>query len=125
MQWNPEQVELLVELWSEGKSARAIAAELGSGFTRNSVIGKAHRLDLQHGEKPQKDAARPRKIPSKVPALVPLSGDVETWMCRWPTDEPGKLGLHVCGKTVQPGRHYCAQHCTEAYLIKSRTVMAA
>lgn len=125
MQWNQRQVDLLVTRWSEGQSARAIAAELGIGFTKNSVIGKAHRLDLRHGKTPPESVTRPKPEPVEVPEPVPLSKDVPTWMCRWPAEEPGKFGLRVCGKTVQPGREYCAEHCTEAYLIKSRACMAA
>ncbi len=122
MQWSQKQVDLLVERWSEGRPARSIAAELGIGFTKNSVIGKAHRLDLRHGKKPPKRLTEPE--PPELPEPVPISKDLPTWMCRWPA-EPGRFGLRVCGKTVQPGREYCAEHCTEAYLIKSRASMAA
>ena len=48
MQWTPERVEMLIRLWAEGLSARQIAIKLG-GVTRNAVIGKAHRLNLQRG----------------------------------------------------------------------------
>ena len=46
MSWTDERVELLKKLWSQGLSASQIAAELGGGVTRNSVIGKVHRLGL-------------------------------------------------------------------------------
>jgi GcrA cell cycle regulator len=45
MAWNDERTELLKALWADGLSASQIAAELG-GVTRNSVIGKVHRLHL-------------------------------------------------------------------------------
>ena len=45
MTWTDERVELLKKLWADGLSASQIAAELG-GVTRNSVIGKVHRLGL-------------------------------------------------------------------------------
>ena len=45
--WTPERVELLKQLWANGKSATAIELALdGSGITRNAVIGKVHRLKL-------------------------------------------------------------------------------
>lgn len=44
--WTDEKVELLRQLWLDGKSASQIAAELGDGVTRNAVIGKVHRLGL-------------------------------------------------------------------------------
>lgn len=43
--WTDERVEWLRTLWTQGLTASQIAAELG-GVTRNSVIGKAHRLGL-------------------------------------------------------------------------------
>ena len=43
--WTPENVDLLKKLWAEGLSAGQIAGRL-SGTTRNSVIGKVHRLGL-------------------------------------------------------------------------------
>ena len=45
MNWTDDRVELLKKLWSDGLSASQIAAELG-GISRNSVIGKVHRLGL-------------------------------------------------------------------------------
>lgn len=125
MQWSKQQVELLVARWSEGRPARLIAEELGAGFTKNSVIGKAHRLDLQHGEGPSGKVVVGEPEAPPVPDIAPISDDMQNWMCRWRTDEPGRFGLHICGKTVQPGRDYCAEHCTEAYLIRSRSAIAA
>ena len=46
MSWTPEREEKLKELWKKGHSASQIASLLGN-TTRNAVIGKAHRLNLQ------------------------------------------------------------------------------
>jgi len=46
MSWTDERVELLKQLWLDGKSASQISAALGNGLTRNAVIGKVHRLGL-------------------------------------------------------------------------------
>ena len=46
MSWTNEKVEKLKELWSKGHTASQIAEMLGD-TTRNAVIGKAHRLDLE------------------------------------------------------------------------------
>jgi len=59
MSWTQERVELLRKLWLEGLSAAQVAAELGSGVTRNAVIGKIHRLGLAERGKPS-SAPRPR-----------------------------------------------------------------
>src|SRR5579863_3730490 len=46
MSWTDEKVELLRQLWMDGRSASQISAVLGQGLTRNAVIGKVHRLGL-------------------------------------------------------------------------------
>jgi GcrA cell cycle regulator len=47
MSWTKERTELLRKLWTDGRSASQVAAELGGGLTRNAVIGKIHRLGIQ------------------------------------------------------------------------------
>jgi GcrA cell cycle regulator len=101
--WAPERVEALVWLWAEGFSARWIANKLG-GITRNAVIGKAYRLNLQRG------AIVPE--PKLLMIEEPPQTEVELGMCRW--------GLNVCSGTAQPGRHYCAEHLTLTYLERKR-----
>ena len=120
MQWTNERVEILTRLWADGLSARQIASKLG-GVTRNAVIGKAHRLNLQRGQ------AVPEFKPEPKPPVVheppPINHpDMKPWMCRWPSEGPGRHGLNICGKTVQPGRHYCAEHLTLAYRQRKRHV---
>ena len=46
MSWTDEKVEKLKDLWAKGHTASEIANMLGD-TTRNAVIGKAHRLDLE------------------------------------------------------------------------------
>lgn len=46
LEWNDGQVETLKSMWREGGSASEIARALGNGATRNTVIGKVHRLKL-------------------------------------------------------------------------------
>lgn len=45
--WTEQQTELLIQYWREGFSASQIAKLLGGGRTRNSIIGRAHRLGLR------------------------------------------------------------------------------
>ena len=61
--WTSDQIEQLKKLWSEGYSAAQIARAIG-GLTRCSVIGKAHRLNLE------------RRAPSPVPRLEPRKSPV-------------------------------------------------
>lgn len=120
MQWTSERVDQLAQLWADGFSARQIADKLGSGVTRNAVIGKAHRLNLQRGSEPVEYEPPPLPPPIQEPVFRPIP-EVKSWMCRWQIDDPGRFGLHICGKTVQPGRHYCAEHLTLAYVLKKRS----
>ncbi len=119
MTWTSERVDSLVRLWSQGWSARQIADKLG-GVTRNAVIGKAHRLNLQRGVPGPAPALEPPPPVVPYQPIMPMP-EVKGWMCRWPLEEPGRFGLHICGKTAQPGRHYCAEHLTAAYLMRRRT----
>jgi GcrA cell cycle regulator len=70
MSWTDERVELLRQLWLDGKSASQISAQLGHGVTRNAVIGKVHRLGLAGRAKaPSSTAAPPRA--ASAPRMVP------------------------------------------------------
>jgi len=61
MNWTDDRVELLKKLWSDGLSASQIAGELG-GISRNSVIGKVHRLGLSgRAKSPSTSVPRQRK----------------------------------------------------------------
>jgi GcrA cell cycle regulator len=81
MSWTDERIERLKELWSKGMTASQIAEELG-GVSRNAVIGKAHRLDLQSRPSPVKandsDApkAEPRKAAPPKPRPLPVAAPV-------------------------------------------------
>ena len=46
MSWTDLKVSKLKELWTKGHTASEIAGMLGE-TTRNAVIGKAHRLNLE------------------------------------------------------------------------------
>lgn len=50
--WTTELENELRALWASGKPASEIAELMGNGFTRNSIIGKARRLDLEHRRSP-------------------------------------------------------------------------
>ena len=53
MSWTEERIDKLKSMWEKGMTASQIAEELG-GVSRNAVIGKAHRLDLQSRPSPVK-----------------------------------------------------------------------
>ena len=65
MSWTDERVELLRQLWLDGKSASQISAQLGHGLTRNAVIGKVHRLGLAgRAKSPSSTVSTPRPAPA-------------------------------------------------------------
>ena len=71
MSWTEERIEKLKALWTQGMTASQIADELG-GVSRNAVIGKAHRLDLQSRPSPVKageeaEKPTPRKVAPPAP----------------------------------------------------------
>lgn len=75
MTWSPERVEMLKRLWTEGLTASQIAAQLGQ-VSRNSVIGKVHRLNLTGRAKPAsapKPVRRARPPAPRVTANRPPS----------------------------------------------------
>jgi hypothetical protein len=84
MAWTPERKSLALRLWSEGNSAKRIAAILG-GTTRNAVIGLAHRagakqhFPLEAGGQPstrsldRDDGAVINQQPAPPPLSVRLS----------------------------------------------------
>jgi GcrA cell cycle regulator len=62
-------VELLRQLWLDGRSASQISAQLGHGLTRNAVIGKVHRLGLAgRAKSPSSSASTPR--PAAAPRVA-------------------------------------------------------
>jgi GcrA cell cycle regulator len=63
--WPPERVELLVSNRIAGKSTRYLAALLGT--TRNSVLGKLHRLGLVSKEKRAVANQSPHVPPARKP----------------------------------------------------------
>ena len=50
MTWTDERVAELIRLWETGKSASEIGKILG--VSKNSVVGKAHRLKLKSRPSP-------------------------------------------------------------------------
>ena len=62
MAWTDERIVVLKKLWAEGLTATQIAQRLGDGVTRNSVIGKVHRLGLGGRATPSSPSTAPRRV---------------------------------------------------------------
>ena len=108
--WTREQDARLRAGLAAGATAAEIAARI-PGKSRNAVIGRKSRLRPETAVAPPAPPARPD--PEVPPAARPE--DAPAWACIWPAaDGAGRLGLGICGRTRQPGRDFCAEHCTEA-----------
>lgn len=80
MEWTDEKIETMRRLLAEGFSCGYVAAQLGT--TRNSVIGKVRRIEIETGEKwkrpsgttygaRQKASPKPAKAsPAATPGLA-------------------------------------------------------
>lgn len=137
--WTDERVTRLKELWAEGASGSVIARLFGT--SRNSVIGKAHRLKLpaksrQSSMGPKRIRSRkPRRkplTPAPTPAediVVPISLNVSLMalndsMCKWPIGDPCAEGFHFCGHKNFNGLPYCEYHSRVAYQPAGRRAAA-
>ncbi len=52
MAWTDEMIEQLIQLWQSGLTTNDIAKELG--MSKNSIVGKVHRLNLEARPSPIK-----------------------------------------------------------------------
>lgn len=124
--WTPERIARLRELWDSGMQSSAIALDLGT--TRNSVLGKAHRLKLPSRPMPRSPFVQPDAPPEvsyreamdidalrahaetrrayKLPIPVGAVGRAPT--CQW-TDSNRKPWV-FCGCKSAAGYSYCDAH---------------
>ncbi len=79
MEWTEETIARLRELWEQGLSTAEIGRTLG--FTKNAVVGKAHRLQLP---------ARPSPIRQKKAAGSESTGTAEVQPAATPAVEEKK-----------------------------------
>jgi hypothetical protein len=77
--WSDEQIEELKRLWGLGYSAERVARCLAAGFTRNAVIGKVHRLNLDTRPKPAPRERTPRKRANKLTRMMFDGRSVPAW----------------------------------------------
>jgi len=142
--WNAQEDEQLKKLTLEGLSASMIAARMPGNRSRNSIIGRQHRLRLMGKQTQRKKLARSldvenncthvphlRSMEEKMryaetsksmrdtseldPLMVPLL-ELESHQCRWPVNSPDNgEGFLFCGHKKQEGSSYCSHHRQRAY----------
>ena len=137
MSWTTEKVEKLKELWSKGHTASQIAGMLGD-TTRNAVIGKAHRLDLE-ARAPSKQSNTPKSRDNRQikRTVAPTSRkakfqsilldknfepenpkaleDLTESTCKWPIGHPNEENFYFCGRKPEGEFPYCKLHVLYAF----------
>ena len=142
MSWTPEREEKLKELWKIGHTASQIADQLGN-TTRNAVIGKAHRLNLQaravsrkskskvNTENFLKQENKGQKISRKARFKALLLDknfeqenpkkleELTDETCRWPIGHPYEKKFYFCGRKPMEKFSYCKLHVLYAFQPKN------
>ena len=133
MSWTLEREEKLKEFWKKGHTASKIA-ELISDTTRNAVIGKAHRLNLQaravskkslpraNAENDNTQKVRTQKLGKKArfrallldknfePENPKKLEELTDKTCRYPNNHPGDENFYFCGRKPYEKEVYCRLH---------------
>ena len=145
MSWTPKKEEKLKELWSKGHTASQIASLLGD-TTRNAVIGKAHRLNLQARAISRKSTQKinnsennstsisenkTQKLGRKARFKALLLDknfeqenpktleELTDETCRWPIGHPYEEKFYFCGRRPMEKFPYCKLHVLYAFQPKN------
>ena len=149
MAWTPERIEELTQLWKAGHSASVIGKRLGvsknavvgkahrlklparpSPIRRQSKSPTPVRKPAPALTKPpaapvsapapaaREEVRRPPMIRPRQP--VTPRQQPSPRQCQWPIGDPTKPDFHFCGEAAVPSKPYCGEHCSVAYVIKSR-----
>ena len=143
MSWTPEREDKLKELWKKGHTASQIA-NLIPGTTRNSIIGKAHRLNLearakskkipsvskqktQEGSQPKHEKIGSRRnkfkallLDKSFPPENPTKLlDLTEEHCKWPLGPKMEPAHLFCGRKPVNKFPYCELHLLYGYVSKS------
>jgi GcrA cell cycle regulator len=143
MSWTDDKVKKLRELWTKGHTASQIAGLLGE-TTRNAVIGKAHRLNLEErapsktnssSEKKQTNNSQPKlrgsaSRKSKFNSILldktfepenpTVLENLTDQTCKWPSGHPDEENFYFCGRKPVDAFPYCKLHVLYAFQPKGQ-----
>ena len=137
MSWTDEKVQKLRELWSKGHTASQIAEVLGD-TTRNAVIGKAHRLNLEarapsksSGTASSRDNRQVKRSPAPTSRKAKFQSilldknfeaenpksleELTDETCKWPIGHPNEEKFYFCGRKPEGEFPYCKLHVLYAF----------
>ena len=142
MSWTPERENKLKELWKKGYTASQIAEAI-TGTTRNAVIGKAHRLQLEAravSKKPSTATKTKAKTNAEIkqgklsrkarfrsllldknfePENPKKLEELTDETCRWPIGHPYEKEFYFCGRKPMEKFTYCKLHVLYAFQPKN------
>ena len=145
MPWDDSNVSKLRELWDQGLPTAQIGKLLG--FTKNAVVGKAHRIGLERRPSPiRRSAVKPDRKKARSPIIPKLNFEIEKEEakeiqvvqknfhpvvknlftknvkrgCEWPEGHPDETDFKFCGKERFEDKPYCVNHCAVAYVIPEK-----
>jgi len=136
--WTDDHVARLKQLWTDGYSASQIASMMAAP-SRNSILSKVHRLNLESRTTSSPRQPRPPSTPTRAPSpripappidepapLILADGKRVTVLtaafssCRWPYGDPALEDFHFCGHQKRKGSSYCEFHTARAWSGKGR-----
>ena len=142
MSWTTERERKLKDLWKKGHTASQIAEMIGD-TTRNAVIGKAHRLNLQaraaskkpsvkvNAENNNTQEFKTQKLGRKAKFKALLLDknfeqenpkkleELTDQTCRWPIGHPYEKKFYFCGRKPLEKFPYCKLHVLYAFQPKN------
>ena len=145
MPWDDCNVSKLRELWDQGLPTAQIGKLLG--FTKNAVVGKAHRIGLERRPSPiRRTAVKPDRKKARSPIIPKLNFEttkdeikdkplvqqnfqpiVKNLFtkkvrrgCEWPEGHPDESDFKFCGKERFEEKPYCINHCAVAYVMPEK-----
>ena len=142
MSWTNERENKLRALWKKGHTASQIARLLGDA-TRNAVIGKAHRLNLEARATSRKSTSKINEKNTNIPEIKTQKlgrkarfkallldknfepenpkqlEELTDETCRWPIGHPYEKKFYFCGRKTIEKFPYCKLHVLYAFQPKN------
>ena len=145
MPWDDGNVSRLKELWDQCLPTAQIGKLLG--FTKNAVVGKAHRIGLERRPSPiRRIAVKPDRKKARSPTMPKLNFEnnkdqniensyeninfqplvkspfitKQVRGCEWPIGHPEEDNFHFCNNKRFDDKPYCLEHCAVAYVLPEK-----